>query len=172
MPAARRQLSVFGLLDVGFERLERPPGQCRVNVERSRLRIVSEIAWADERHQNLLSQVGQVCDCALRPHSPGAAIDQSGQLVWGGPARVLTEGLQRLRGGVAKVAKCGLRSRFAHVCTLRGPDISTEGSAMAKALYTAQAHVELVRAAHQVCPYSNATRGNIDVALTANGQVL
>jgi lipoyl-dependent peroxiredoxin len=29
--------------------------------------------------------------------------------------------------------------------------------------------VELVRAAHQVCPYSNATRGNIDVVLTANG---
>lgn len=31
------------------------------------------------------------------------------------------------------------------------------------------AAVELVRAAHQVCPYSNATRGNIEVALTANG---
>ena len=30
--------------------------------------------------------------------------------------------------------------------------------------------VELVRAAHQVCPYSNATRGNIEVELTANGQ--
>jgi Ohr subfamily peroxiredoxin len=29
--------------------------------------------------------------------------------------------------------------------------------------------VELVRAAHAVCPYSNATRGNIDVTLTANG---
>jgi osmotically inducible protein OsmC len=29
--------------------------------------------------------------------------------------------------------------------------------------------VELVRAAHGVCPYSNATRGNIDVVLTANG---
>ncbi len=29
--------------------------------------------------------------------------------------------------------------------------------------------IELVRAAHQVCPYSNATRGNIDVVLTANG---
>ena len=28
---------------------------------------------------------------------------------------------------------------------------------------------ELVRAAHQVCPYSNATRGNIEVKLTANG---
>jgi osmotically inducible protein OsmC len=31
------------------------------------------------------------------------------------------------------------------------------------------AAVELVRAAHEVCPYSNATRGNIDVTLTANG---
>lgn len=29
--------------------------------------------------------------------------------------------------------------------------------------------VAVVAAAHQVCPYSNATRGNIDVTLTANG---
>jgi Ohr subfamily peroxiredoxin len=29
--------------------------------------------------------------------------------------------------------------------------------------------VDLVRVAHTVCPYSNATRGNIDVVLTANG---
>lgn len=29
--------------------------------------------------------------------------------------------------------------------------------------------VRLVAAAHEVCPYSNATRGNIAVALTANG---
>ena len=29
--------------------------------------------------------------------------------------------------------------------------------------------VELVAAAHRVCPYSNATRGNIDVVLSANG---
>lgn len=28
----------------------------------------------------------------------------------------------------------------------------------------------LVAAAHQVCPYSNATRGNIEVVLTANGR--
>jgi lipoyl-dependent peroxiredoxin len=32
--------------------------------------------------------------------------------------------------------------------------------------------VELVRAAHRVCPYSNATRGNIDVALSANGRAV
>ncbi|HEV7563558.1 MAG TPA: organic hydroperoxide resistance protein [Solirubrobacterales bacterium] len=30
--------------------------------------------------------------------------------------------------------------------------------------------VEIVREAHKVCPYSNATRGNVDVVLTANGQ--
>ncbi|MBV9049728.1 MAG: organic hydroperoxide resistance protein [Solirubrobacterales bacterium] len=29
---------------------------------------------------------------------------------------------------------------------------------------------EIVAAAHEVCPYSNATRGNIDVTLSANGQ--
>ena len=31
---------------------------------------------------------------------------------------------------------------------------------------------EIVRAAHKVCPYSNATRGNIDVTFTANGEAL
>lgn len=30
--------------------------------------------------------------------------------------------------------------------------------------------VELVTAAHAVCPYSNATRGNIDITLSANGE--
>ena len=29
---------------------------------------------------------------------------------------------------------------------------------------------DLVRTAHKVCPYSNATRGNIEVKLTANGE--
>jgi osmotically inducible protein OsmC len=31
---------------------------------------------------------------------------------------------------------------------------------------------KLVRAAHQICPYSNATRGNIEVKLSVNGQSL
>jgi Ohr subfamily peroxiredoxin len=31
---------------------------------------------------------------------------------------------------------------------------------------------EVVAEAHRVCPYSNATRGNIDVVLTANGRRL
>ena len=32
--------------------------------------------------------------------------------------------------------------------------------------------VALIREAHQVCPYSNATRGNIDVELLLDGQAL
>jgi Ohr subfamily peroxiredoxin len=39
------------------------------------------------------------------------------------------------------------------------PDIADAGRAK-----------EIVAAAHQVCPYSNATRGNIQVELVANGQ--
>jgi Ohr subfamily peroxiredoxin len=38
------------------------------------------------------------------------------------------------------------------------PDVADAGEA-----------ARLVAAAHEVCPYSNATRGNIDVTLTANG---
>ena len=32
--------------------------------------------------------------------------------------------------------------------------------------------LNLVRTAHQVCPYSNATRGNIDVQVSVNGSVI
>ena len=35
-----------------------------------------------------------------------------------------------------------------------------------------EAAVQLVEAAHQVCPYSRATRGNIEVTLTANGKTV
>ncbi len=35
-----------------------------------------------------------------------------------------------------------------------------------------QVAVDLVRKAHAVCPYSNATRNNIEVALTANGAIV
>ena len=36
----------------------------------------------------------------------------------------------------------------------------------------AEQAARIVAAAHAVCPYSNATRGNIDVTLTANGQAV
>jgi Ohr subfamily peroxiredoxin len=51
----------------------------------------------------------------------------------------------------------------------RGYTISAELDVTVPGL-DADAAAEVVRAAHQVCPYSNATRGNIDVKLIANGQ--
>ena len=51
----------------------------------------------------------------------------------------------------------------------RGFDLSAQLDVTLPSVDAEQA-VELVKAAHQVCPYSNATRGNIPVTLTANGQ--
>lgn len=52
----------------------------------------------------------------------------------------------------------------------RGFKIAVELDVTLPAISDPAKAIELVRAAHRVCPYSNATRGNIDVALTANGQ--
>ncbi|HWZ45309.1 MAG TPA: organic hydroperoxide resistance protein [Candidatus Saccharimonadales bacterium] len=57
-----------------------------------------------------------------------------------------------------------------------GPNDAGSGFGLAveldvRASALAQADLEkLAREAHQVCPYSNATRGNIEVKLTANGK--
>jgi osmotically inducible protein OsmC len=51
----------------------------------------------------------------------------------------------------------------------RGFKLAVELDVTLPAIDDAEEAVELVRAAHRVCPYSNATRGNIEVTLTANG---
>jgi Ohr subfamily peroxiredoxin len=56
-----------------------------------------------------------------------------------------------------------------HTNDARGFDLSVELDVTLPSVDAEQA-AELVRAAHQVCPYSNATRGNIPVTLIANGQ--
>ena len=52
----------------------------------------------------------------------------------------------------------------------RGFNIAVELDVSLPSIEDPAKAVELVRAAHKVCPYSNATRGNIEVGLTANGQ--
>jgi osmotically inducible protein OsmC len=52
----------------------------------------------------------------------------------------------------------------------RGFTIAVELHVTLPGIEDAAEAVELVRAAHEVCPYSNATRGNIEVKLSANGQ--
>jgi osmotically inducible protein OsmC len=52
----------------------------------------------------------------------------------------------------------------------RGFNIGVELDVTLPGVSDAEEAVGVVRAAHQVCPYSNATRGNVDVKLTANGE--
>jgi Ohr subfamily peroxiredoxin len=78
-------------------------------------------------------------------------------------------------GAVARRAKAeagdvAIESKVSlHPNESRGFDLSVELDVTLPSVDDAQA-VELVKAAHQVCPYSNATRGNIPVTLTANGR--
>jgi lipoyl-dependent peroxiredoxin len=52
----------------------------------------------------------------------------------------------------------------------KGFDLSVSLDVTLPGVEDSEQAVAIVAAAHQVCPYSNATRGNIEVALTANGQ--
>jgi osmotically inducible protein OsmC len=54
----------------------------------------------------------------------------------------------------------------------RGFDVAVELGVTLPSIDDDEAAIEVVKAAHQVCPYSNATRGNIDMTLTANGQAV
>jgi osmotically inducible protein OsmC len=51
----------------------------------------------------------------------------------------------------------------------KGFDLSVELDVTLPGIADAAEAVAIVADAHQICPYSNATRGNIPVTLTANG---
>jgi lipoyl-dependent peroxiredoxin len=60
---------------------------------------------------------------------------------------------------------------FLHPTPERGFKLGVELDVRLPSITDAEA-AELVSLAHKVCPYSNATRGNIEVALTANGEAV
>src|ERR671910_1242945 len=51
----------------------------------------------------------------------------------------------------------------------RGFKLAVELDVTLPSIEDSDSAAQVVRAAHQVCPYSNATRGNVEVKLTANG---
>ena len=53
----------------------------------------------------------------------------------------------------------------------RGFELGVELDVTLPAIEDEETAVELVKAAELVCPYSNATRGNIELRMTANGAV-
>ena len=71
----------------------------------------------------------------------------------------------------AEVGDVSIDSRVSLVTTEnRAYTVAVELHVTLPQVEDAEQAVAIVAAAHEVCPYSNATRGNIDVTLTANGQ--
>jgi len=75
---------------------------------------------------------------------------------------------QRLEAGDASI-----NSRVSLITTEdRGFTVAVELDVTLPQIEDPVEAARIVAAAHQVCPYSNATRGNIDVKLIANGQAV
>lgn len=73
----------------------------------------------------------------------------------------------------AEVGDVSIDSRVSLLPTEeRGFKLAVELDVSLPQVRDAEQAKRIVAAAHQVCPYSNATRGNIDVKLTANGEPL
>ena len=71
----------------------------------------------------------------------------------------------------AEVGDVSIDSRVSlHPTEERGFKLSAELHVTLPQVEDPEQAAAIVAAAHKVCPYSNATRGNIDVTLTANGQ--
>ncbi len=54
----------------------------------------------------------------------------------------------------------------------RGFGLAVELDVTLPSVQDAEEAKRIVAAAHKVCPYSNATRGNVEVTLTANGELV
>jgi osmotically inducible protein OsmC len=71
----------------------------------------------------------------------------------------------------AEVGDVSIDSRVnLHPTEERGFKVSAELHVTLPQVEDPEQAAAIVAAAHKVCPYSNATRGNIDVTLTANGR--
>jgi Ohr subfamily peroxiredoxin len=71
----------------------------------------------------------------------------------------------------AEVGDASIDSKVSLVTTEdRGYTVAVELDVTLPQVQDAEQAKEIVAAAHQICPYSNATRGNVEVTLIANGQ--
>jgi len=73
----------------------------------------------------------------------------------------------------AEVGDVAIDSRVSLITTEeRGFNVAVELDVTLPQVTDPEQAVKIVAAAHEVCPYSNATRGNVEVTLTANGQAV
>ena len=69
-----------------------------------------------------------------------------------------------------ELGEVSIRSHVSLITTeKRGFNVAVELNVSLPGIEDRARAAEIVAAAHQVCPYSNATRGNVEVVLTANG---
>jgi lipoyl-dependent peroxiredoxin len=72
-----------------------------------------------------------------------------------------------------EVGDASIDSRVSLITTEeRGFNVAVELDVTLPSVEDTEQAAHIVAEAHQVCPYSNATRGNVEVKLTANGQAV
>jgi Ohr subfamily peroxiredoxin len=75
------------------------------------------------------------------------------------------------RRAKAEVGDASIDSKVSLITTEeRGFNVAVTLDVTLPQVQDAEQAKEIVAAAHQICPYSNATRGNVEVTLTANGE--
>jgi lipoyl-dependent peroxiredoxin len=110
-------------------------------------------------------------DVQLRPPNEGGGTNPE-QLFAVGYAACFEGALGvAARRAKAEVGDASIDSKVSLITTEdRGFNVAVTLDVMLPQVQDAQQAKEIVAAAHEICPYSNATRGNVEVTLTANGQ--
>ncbi len=110
-------------------------------------------------------------DVQLRPPNEGGGTNPE-QLFAVGYAACFEGALGvAARRAKAEVGDASIDSKVSLITTEeRGFNVAVELDVTLPQVEDAEEAKKIVAAAHEICPYSNATRGNVEVTLTANGQ--
>jgi len=110
-------------------------------------------------------------DVQLRPPGEGGGTNPE-QLFAVGYAACFEGALNvAARRAKAEVGDASIDSKVSLITTEdRGYNVAVELDVTLPQVQDAEEAKQIVAAAHEICPYSNATRGNVEVTLTANGQ--
>jgi len=110
-------------------------------------------------------------DVQLRPPTEGGGTNPE-QLFAVGYAACFEGALNvAARRERVEVGDASIDSKVSLVSTEdRGYNVAVELNVTLPQIQDAAQAKQIVAAAHEICPYSNATRGNVEVTLTANGE--
>jgi Ohr subfamily peroxiredoxin len=110
-------------------------------------------------------------DVQLRPPNEGGGTNPE-QLFAVGYAACFEGALGvAARRAKAEVGDASIDSKVSLITTEdRGFNVAVELDVTLPQVSDAEEAKQIVAAAHEICPYSNATRGNVEVTLIANGQ--